>query len=323
VENNLNPSEVVVGFWSKWRYRPGSAEPDSRTVVAECWKFIREALGGEPGAIYLLKTPGAGADDDHSRRLEESAWRAAMADLESENRQCGTEFQFRYFTAPLTTNTAWEVGWWSFEWWTKGSILAQPAMDFIEARFRPPQQLAELDAINPEIRPAIEDAPRHFGNLVRATARHQGLTVGGYRTHEWKQEKGLLERRGGLAAKDLIEAAFRCYASGALAGYKPLQELLNRYPALRLRSEILAVHRNCWNALRRGKRLGGEPWESTMQLVLGALLEGCTVEQEPFGWMLEEGNPKPDSVVAEQMRRGLHLIERLRQSWFEAAPRLG
>jgi hypothetical protein len=39
------------------------------------------------------------------------------------------------------------------------------------------------------------------------------------------------------------------------------------------------------------------------------------VEQVDFGWMLEEGN-KPDSVVAAQLLRGIHTIERLRQAWF-------
>lgn len=100
----------------------------------------------------------------------------------------------------------------------------------------------------------------------------------------------------------MLEAAFRCYASGVFRDYKPFQELLSRCPDLRVRSEIIVMHRECWEKLLRAGRLQIEPFEATLQLILGALLEDCTVEQVDFGWLLEEGN-KPDSTVVTQLKR--------------------
>jgi hypothetical protein len=113
-----------------------------------------------------------------------------------------------------------------------------------------------------------------FNELLRQTSEHKGITVGGYRTHEldpkWR------EKRGGLAAKGLLEATIRCYASGVFRSYEPLQALLEGFPRLQIRSEIFAIHVDCWERLRRANpcRLIIEPVEATIQLVIGALLEG-------------------------------------------------
>jgi hypothetical protein len=58
-----------------------------------------------------------------------------------------------------------------------------------------------------------------------------------------------------------------------------------------------------------------EPFEATLQIVLGALLEGCVVEQIDFDWLIEEGG-KPDTAVAEQIRRGILTIDRIYDFWF-------
>jgi hypothetical protein len=97
--------------------------------------------------------------------------------------------------------------------------------------------------------------------------------------------------------------------------YQPFQELLSRFPDLRIRSEIIVMHRDCWEKLQRGGRLQIEPFEATLQLILGALLEDCLVDQVDFGCLLEEGE-KPDSTVVTQLKRGIQTIERLHQFWF-------
>ena len=80
-----------------------------------------------------------------------------------------------------------------------------------------------------------------------------------------------------------------------------------------MRSEILGIHRDCWERLRSAGRLRIEPWEATFQLIVGALAEECHVSQVDFGFLLEEGR-KPDLSVLEQTRRGLHLLDRLLQA---------
>jgi hypothetical protein len=174
-----------------------------------------------------------------------------------------------------------------------------------------------LERVDSEVRRTVREAHVHFSRLLERTAATRGITIGGYKTSELDPVD--LPRRGGLAAKDLVEAAFRCYAAGLLKAWQPFQNLLIEYPDLRLRSEIIAIHRDCWEKLRRGNRLRAEPWENTFPLVVGALLEQCNVNQVDFGWLLETGR-KPDFIVVEQLRRGLHAIERLRHDWFEAVP---
>jgi hypothetical protein len=88
------------------------------------------------------------------------------------------------------------------------------------------------------------------------------------------------------------------------------QALLRAVPQLRVRSEILALHRDFWLELMAKDRLRLEPWEATIQLILSALDLGFDVGQVDFHWLIEEGR-KPDHVVAEQLRRGIHCIDRL------------
>lgn len=45
------------------------------------------------------------------------------------------------------------------------------------------------------------------------------------------------------------------------------------------------------------------------------MLEGRSVEQVDFEWLVEQ-ELKPNDAVVEQLRRGFHVIERLRQFCF-------
>jgi hypothetical protein len=150
----------------------------------------------------------------------------------------------------------------------------------------------------------------HFAEMLSLADVTHGLVLGGYDTVETQQPPQLYKRRGNQAAKDLVENAFRCYASGMFSHHEAFQRLLYAIPSLRVRSEILVFHRDFWLALMAHDMLRIEPWEATIQLVLAALDTGCAVDQVEFGWLVEEGG-KPDTVIAEQLRRGIHCIDRL------------
>jgi hypothetical protein len=185
-------------------------------------------------------------------------------------------------------------------------------MDYVDALLADDaHRITRYSALGEHIQSRLRQAPRAFRELLRQTAEHKGLTIGGYETIELEPEDQL--RRGGLAAKDLLEASFRCCAAGMFYDFAPLQHLLKTYPRLRMRSEILGIHRDCWEKLRSAGRLRIEPWEATFQLIVGALAEECHVSQVDFGFLLEEGR-KPDLSVLEQTRRGLHLLDRLLQA---------
>jgi hypothetical protein len=93
----LNPSDVVMLMWTRWRPRPGQ-EPEeaAEAVVSAGYRFAFDSLGGPPSAFFLLKTPGDPASEDASRGVEEAHWEAAMRKLESRAQPSGTHFEFRY-----------------------------------------------------------------------------------------------------------------------------------------------------------------------------------------------------------------------------------
>jgi hypothetical protein len=183
-------------------------------------------------------------------------------------------------------------------------------MDFVVARIPELYGVIGFDNAPEEVRAALTDAHVPFGRLLEVTARTKGLTIGGYQTADVSTHKDL-QRRGGSSAKDLLEAEFRCYASGAIQ-YDDFQKLLDEIPDLRVRSEIIGMHRECWNRIKERVK-AAEPWESTIHLVVNALLEGCTVSQVDFQWLLEP-RPKSDADMKLQLMRGIHSIERLLHS---------
>lgn len=310
------PNRTVFCYWTRWAPpKQGTAEAAAEqafAVVRECYRFACDSMEGRaPGAMFLMKTPGRGVADAASIRAEEHAWQDAMARLAADFE--ATRFEFRYVAAELPVCAAWNLAWNLSRWWENGDILAFPAMDLIEPRLAAPFNFPGFSEAPGHVQSAVLAAPLHFGRMLGQTAGHRGLAIGGYRTYE--ADGSASERRGGLSAKDLLEASIRCYASGVLAGHDGFRALLERQPRLRVRSEILALHRDCWTRLREGRRLSLEPWELTVQLILGALLEGCAVSQVDFRWLIEEGS-KDDPRIVEQLQRGCLVVDRLKQFWF-------
>jgi hypothetical protein len=309
--------KVVFCFWTRWplnyrRVTAGMSSEVARAVLDRCRDFARASLGGaSDSALFLLKTTGKGANDPAALRAEEAAWREAA----------GADFEFQYLACSLPVCSGWDVCWHASRWWEKGDILAFPTMDFIDVMLADEYRITSLRGLDKGVRACLGAASAHFGDMLRIAEESRGLVIGGYRTCDHyapereDEKKRDRIRRGGLPAKDLLEAAFRCHAAGIFHDYKPFRELLSLYPDLRVRSEIIVIHRECWEKLLRARRLQIEPFEGTLQLILGALFEGCSVDQVDFGWLLEEGD-KPDTTVVAQLKRGVQTIERLRQFWF-------
>jgi hypothetical protein len=327
---HLDASRVCFCYWTRWPFRSGNVRSDSdlrdaaRAVVQACWKFAAESMaGGVPALFFLLKTAARDANESEALRIEEQAFGAAMAELEASHAGSGTAFEYRYIPVQPVVCVPWELAWKMSRWWERGSVLAFPPMDFVEAIVDEPYRVGSTGSVPQDIMASVRQAAARFHVLLERTAVNRGLTVGGYRTHEVYSDSeqgrgtrlGNTGRRAGLAAKDLIEAALRCCAAGTFEKFQPFAGLLERQPDLRLRSEILAIHKECWSKLHHAGRLAMEPFEATLQLILGALLEGCAVDQVDFGWLLEYGE-KPDTAVVEQIKRGLNTIDRLRYAWF-------
>ncbi len=313
-ELRLDSKRVVFAFWAMgapW----DNSEQVAQGVVNACWDFACDSLKGEtPGKMFLLKTAGACVNDPSDLICsQEDWWHNALMNLRNHTKN--TEFGFKYLALNLPVCTGWDVAWRLSRWWNmEDSILAYPAMDYVVARLPPDLlQRTHLKEAHEDDLAIMRAAHVPFCQLLEQTAENRGLGLGGYRTKE--TSPSLLARRYGLAAKDLLEAALRCYVSGVLNDYRPFQNLLGKYPELRVRSETIAIHRNCWEKVRE-KCSRGEPWESTIHLIVSALLEDCSVSQVDFRLLLEP--PKDDPVVVEQLRRAIHSIERLRLFWFPA-----
>jgi hypothetical protein len=315
---SIDPSAVCWVFWTRWKVHPGVA----RAVVGECFTFAVEALGGRPPeCVVIVKTPGKGTFRPEDLAREENEWRDAV---EHQAAQSGgdTEFEFQYIPASQPVTSAWHLGFGVSRFWERAEILAFPAMDFIDARLQPPFQLTPLDRVGDEVAASVRNAAKCFGDMLKRVRESRGLAVGGFKTRETSvasDPERDARRRGGQAAKDLVENAIRCYASGMFDTFDAFQRLLAAHPDLRVRSEILVAHREYWLKLMAHDMLRLEPWEATIQLILSALIVGSPVDQIDFQWLVEDGG-KPDTVIVEQLRRGIHCIDRLAVSlkWRDA-----
>lgn len=303
------PSAVCWVFWTRWKVHPGVAA----VVVGECFKFAVDALGGQrPERLVIVKTPGKGTCRPEDLHREETEWHDAVEQLEAQSGGT-TEFEFHYIPASQPVTSAWHLGFGVSRFWERAEILAFPAMDFIDARLQPPFQLTPLDRVGNEVASSARNAASCFGRMLECVGASRGLAVGGYKTKETTLETDAERdemRRGGQSAKDLVEHSLRCYASGVFNAFAPFQRLLAQHPDLRIRSEILAVHKEYWLKLMEHDMLRLEPWEATVQLILSALIVGSAVNQIDFHWLVEEGG-KSDAVIVEQLRRGIHCIDRL------------
>jgi hypothetical protein len=298
---------ICFVYWTRWPHSPGIA----RAVIGACIQFTSRACGeGAQVRILLIKTPGREARTPDLLAQEEAEWREASDEAKGRCAELQFEFEFIYLPGNPPVTTAWHVCWSMSRFWESADILAFPAMDFIDAMLDPPHQLTPLATLQDDVRKSVLDAPVHFAEMLNLANDTHGLAVGGYDTIETQQSPQLCQRRGNQPAKDLVENAIRCYASGMFGHHEAFQRLLDAIPRLRVRSEILVFHRDFWLALMAHDMLRLEPWEATIQLVLAALDTGCAVDQVEFGWLVEEGG-KPDRVIAEQLRRGIHCIDRL------------
>jgi hypothetical protein len=262
--------KVVFCFWTRWpftygRVTAGMSAEVAQAVVDKCREFARASLGGaDQPAVFLLKTTGNGANDPDALRAEEAAWRDAA----------GADVEFRYLAGSPPVCAGWDACWQASRWWEKGDILAFPTMDFIDVMLSDTHRITSLDGLETDVRACLGAASAHFGEMLRRAEKTRGLVIGRYRTCDHypteraEDKKRDRIRRGGLPAKDLLEAAFRCHATGVFRDYKPFQELLRRFPDLRARSEIIVMHRVCWEKLLRAGRLQIEPFEATLQLIL-------------------------------------------------------
>jgi hypothetical protein len=304
-------SRVCFVFWTRWPKVPGAAW----RIVEECLRFAVDALGGhQPAAIVLVKTPGKGTRLPEDLRVEEKEWRDACEQQQARCAGLGTAFEFVYLPANQPVTAAWHMSFALSRFWERADILAFPTMDFIDARLEPPFQLTPLDGqVEEAVAGSARGAARHFGKMLERVAVSRGLVIGGYKTRETNVSPVDWKRRGGQAAKDLLEHAIRCYASAVFSDNERFQALLTRYPDLRLRSEILVLHTELWLELLSADLLRLEPWEATIQLILNALKVGAAVDQIEFEWLVEEGG-KPDAVILEQLERGQHCVRRLAAS---------
>jgi len=319
--------DVAFVFWTRWPYvydRPRTT-PEiaalARAVVEACWEFARRALdGGTPRRFAVYKTPGKGVITRADLREECHAWETGAAAAFRALGVQGSDATFVYHpVCDLPVCTAWSTFWQLSDWTATADILAFPAMDSIDVMLSEPFQLTRLDRLPDDVKKTVLEAPERFGELLRTTHQTRGLSIGGFNTVEVQPSTG--EPLPGIAMKDRIEDAVRLYTAGTFWELQSLRKLLEPCRDLRVRSEILAVHRECWEALKAGRRLYVEPWEATIQLILGSLLENRQVQQVEFGYLIEETGPKPPTVFVEQLRRAIHTIERLAQFWGQPRPK--
>ena len=306
-----HPPRVCFVFWTRWPWIPGAAS----RVVEECLRFAVEALGGQhPAYVVLVKTPGKGTLVPEDLKNEEKEWRDAFEQLKARSAGMGTEFEFVYLPANQPVTAAWHMSFAVSRFWERADILAFPTMDFIDARLKAPYQLTRLAGkVDRAVATSARGAAQHFGKMIERVSVSLGFAVGGYKTKETKGKPVDWKRRGCQAAKDLIEHTIRCYASGVFSEYAGFQDLLKRYPDLRLRSEILVAHKEFWLKLMAADLLRLEPWEATIQLILSAVKVGSPIDQIEFEWLVEEGG-KPDTVIVEQLERGMQCVRRLASS---------
>lgn len=289
-------------YWTRWgEYRENAVFDVAYAVIKACWEFAHRCGTAQVASVTIVKTPGDPDDDFTMEEME--AWNAAFQEFK-DSLSTPVPFDFYYhhvFGLPFCS--AWAASWQLSRWWNHDAeALAFPAIDLVETLLPDKMRYTPHAEIDAGIEAELAKAPDCYDSLLQLVSQTHGLAVGGYRTVEFVD--GQLNEH---PLKDLIEESVRAYTAGRLPDFPNLKQLLKQYPDLRIRSEIFAMHRNCWNRLEAVQRM--DPWAGTFQLIAEALKRGIAVDQEDFGVMLEDGRKSPRTFV-EQFERYKLILER-------------